>query len=909
MSGSAGLGVVTLDRALTIQSWNEWLASATGLPEGDARGRTLLSLVAAERAEIIRAFLDEVLSSGTSRVLAPAFHRYLIACPPREPARHFSEMQQFVTIAPLATGSTIAGVIVTIEDVTPQLDHQRDLAARIEAASPGEIPHGTIEAVGAPDWQLRGAAVRNLRQRASTAEIAHLLEALQRGYHDLNVVSSALQVLAAANRDVTSPLVDLLSAPQPDLRMHAALALGKVGDPSAVPALVKALDDQDANVRFHAIEALGAVGSAEAVERLAEIARSGDFFLSFPAVDALARSEDPRVGPALISLLDDDLLRPAVIEALASVADEDAVEPLAALLNRGGDDDTVASVAAALERIRAREEETFGAGAHIVDLARGAITALGAAALASAVERKRQPLASLVAVLGWTRSRGVHAIVGVLGDASVDAVASDALMAIGAAAVEPLLRRLPNADRGAAMTVVALLGALGDLRAVAPLKALLDSADAELVAAAAAALASLGEPSALESLLALFGHEQAIVRQTAIAAVNSIGADATGARIRTRLEDADARVRACAVRVAGYFGFESAIPGVLRALEDADEDVRRAAIEQLPVIDDARAAPRLIDALRRETPRNRAAAAHALRLVDASVAAVPLVGALGDADAWVRYFAATAAGQRRIADAVPALTRLAADDPAPHVRIAAIGALASIDPSVAGEISAPLVSDPDRDVASAALAALAGGSHPRADDLLEHAVKSGDAALGRAAVRALPLRASPRAAATLAWAARLEEPRDLSRLAVEALGQLASSGGAAARHAAIGVLLELASAPDVRDAALRVAATLPDGVVDDVATHLHAPRAATRLAVVEALARMRNPRASEALGAALADDDPRVRQAAVTAFGRLGTTSAATAVADLSTFDPDAGVRRVAAAMCRRRGWRGGDPR
>jgi hypothetical protein len=45
------------------------------------------------------------------------------------------------------------------------------------------------------------------------------------------------------------------------------------------------------------------------------------------------------------------------------------------------------------------------------------------------------------------------------------------------------------------------------------------------------------------------------------------------------------------------------------------------------------------------------------------------------------------------------------------------------------------------------------------------------------------------------------------------------------------------------------------------------------------------------------------------AFGRLGTTSAAIAVADLSMFDPDPGVRRVAAAMCRRRGWTGGEPR
>ena len=72
MNGSGELGIVTIDRAATIQSWNAWLASVTGLSEDDVRGRPLLSLVVPARREIVGAFLDEVLSSGTSRVLAPA---------------------------------------------------------------------------------------------------------------------------------------------------------------------------------------------------------------------------------------------------------------------------------------------------------------------------------------------------------------------------------------------------------------------------------------------------------------------------------------------------------------------------------------------------------------------------------------------------------------------------------------------------------------------------------------------------------------------------------------------------------------------------------------------------------------------------------------------------------------------
>jgi len=112
MNQSPGLGVVTIDRALTVQSWNQWLATATGLTEADARGRSLLSVVPSDRADAVRALLGEVLSTGATRVLAPAFHRYLIACPPREPSRHFAEMQQLVTIAPLGAVGYIQAAMV-----------------------------------------------------------------------------------------------------------------------------------------------------------------------------------------------------------------------------------------------------------------------------------------------------------------------------------------------------------------------------------------------------------------------------------------------------------------------------------------------------------------------------------------------------------------------------------------------------------------------------------------------------------------------------------------------------------------------------------------------------------------------------------------------------------------------------
>ncbi len=125
MNQSPGLGLLTTDRDLVVRSWNTWLAESTGLAEGQAQGRSLLDLLPEERRDLYRDVLAEVLESGASRVLAPAFHHYLIACPPRTPSAHFDHMQQRVTIAPLQGDAGVAGLMVTIDDVTERLDEDR----------------------------------------------------------------------------------------------------------------------------------------------------------------------------------------------------------------------------------------------------------------------------------------------------------------------------------------------------------------------------------------------------------------------------------------------------------------------------------------------------------------------------------------------------------------------------------------------------------------------------------------------------------------------------------------------------------------------------------------------------------------------------------------------------------------
>jgi HEAT repeat protein len=151
------------------------------------------------------------------------------------------------------------------------------------------------------------------------------------------------------------------SADDPRVRRYMALALGRLGDRRAVPALLQAAKDaapdgprSDPETQVYAVWALGAIGDSEAVPVLLELARSEDPGVrktavhalgSFPSEDsravlaaalsdavedvrwnaavALARRRDPAAVPVLLDMLDR-----SHIDAMAGMSEEQRVETL-----------------------------------------------------------------------------------------------------------------------------------------------------------------------------------------------------------------------------------------------------------------------------------------------------------------------------------------------------------------------------------------------------------------------------------------------------------------------------------------------------------------------------------------------------------------------------------------------------
>ena len=693
MTSTLSIGVFTTDADLTIQLWDATLARLTGITPESASGQALITLLPdLEKRGLLRPF-QRSLKEGVVEVLAPAFHHYLIPCTPVTAAKHFDKMQQRVTIAPLRDDQSIAGLIVTIEDVTERLEREREQSMPI------------LNALSDKDWRVRREAVKEVSKSPAPEAIAALLNSVAEHHHDPALLNSALQVLAAAsNVDTVSPLLELLHGPDPALRMQAALALGEQRDVRIAGALVKALNDEDTNVRYHAIEALGKQKAANAVDELVEIVESRDFFLAFAALEALAKIGDARIAPRMVPLLEDELLREPAISLLGQLGDESAVPPLVALLNTPTAPTDL--IADALATLSDRYEKQYGEGAYIADLSGREISPTGIQNLLDTLETPgKENLRSIALVLGWVKRSGVdRALTRLMGRIDLRDEIIEALVRHGPATLDLLISQLSAEDLEVRRSAVVALGRIGDSRATSALVNTLS--DEALAVDSANALAEIGDPKAVDGLLNLIGNDDASIRQASVSALNSVIPPLMSERIIPLLHDPDPNVRESAVKIAGYFGYPKASGALLELSRDPNERVRCAAIEHLPFVEDERALDVLVDAIKAETPNVRAAAARALGTMDAPEVVKPLVEGLSDDDVWVRYFSARALGRRRSEESVEALKRVVEKEKFNHVRIAALDSLGQIGGQRVAGIVAGLVRDHDPDVAHAAETAL-----------------------------------------------------------------------------------------------------------------------------------------------------------------------------------------------------------
>jgi HEAT repeat protein len=145
---------------------------------------------------------------------------------------------------------------------------------------------------------------------------------------------------------VVNALIEALKDPDRAVREDATIALGMIGDPRAIDALIEAM--KDGAVKRHAIMSLGMIGDARALPPVLDALKgkgirqdgtptpgcivSEEAFIKEAAATALGHFRDPRVIPDLIMLLKDNVLRERASDSLVLIGDA-AIEPLVAFLH------------------------------------------------------------------------------------------------------------------------------------------------------------------------------------------------------------------------------------------------------------------------------------------------------------------------------------------------------------------------------------------------------------------------------------------------------------------------------------------------------------------------------------------------------------------------------------------------
>ena len=748
-----------------------------------------------------------------------------------------------------------------------------------------------------PDKGVWWNAARTLGEIGGAA-VDPLVELLHEAGDEIRPL--AAMALTEIGSPAVEPLIELLSVPS--LRRTAAAALAKIGEPAAeaciraldstdgkaqetlqevlgalgepaVPALIQSLTSGKSRIRSRVAEILGrmnwepwsdserawylvareewmelALMGSPAVEPLIRMLSGDDARIRCEAAATLGEIGDPAAVGALVDALADEAVAPVAADALVAIG-EPVVAPVLELLEGGaggaresavevlGRLGTPEAVPAIIELVRTGEDRLHR---KAVDALIG-IGAPAVDALIPLLGEEGDGQAGAAAVLTGIGVPALEPLAGALGD-------ENSSIRMGAARVLEKLGWVPEA--GTAEETVHLIALqrwpeIVDIGAPAVdlLMPRLGDLDPAVQAGAMEALVGLGAP-AVPSLILLLGRKA--LRDPAIETLVGIGEPAVEPLIqaleKTRLRKTAAGVlvrigrpaAGALVPVLGHPEIGQTAAGILEAMGEEAFDL-------------------LVEALGNDDALIRQRAGDLLAGLGEAVAA-PLVGALGHPDDAVRLGAIDVL--TRLGSPVVDLLMQALNDERYLVRLGAAEVLgrAGWEPRTESETVSYLI-------AKEQWASVA-GIGPGAVGPLIRTLNDPDSAIQMGAARALGLIGAP-AVVRLIYELRIEQD-GTQRKAVEALKMIGEP--------AVIPLIEALQDRDwqIRLGAARALVGIGDPAVEPLVRALRAAPPTIRMGAAATLGKIGNPAAIEPLIDALLHDDRRLGRVVVRALGMMG---------------------------------------
>ncbi len=378
-------------------------------------------------------------------------------------------------------------------------------------------------------------------------------------------------------------LLEYLAHPDADVRIRSALALGRIQDPSTIPALAEALSDEIPPVRAAAAFALGQTWDEGAEQIL---------------IEALELEKNPRV-------------RGAIVDALGKLGTEKACKPLAEALD-APEPDVRGRAAIALGLLGRREVPHEGADLALIRHADEFDDEVRWRVYYGLARRKPKPaLEALIKGLGDEHplvrayaARGLgelrddaalFPLISVLADEDWRVVVNSA-RALGESgdsrAVEALAQLAESENEHIALTALESLGKLGGARAEEIIAEAIESESWRITATSARAIAMAESVRAVPVLLEILDSPDPRIRAASAQGLGTVG-DSRSVEALMNLVSRESNTLVLAAAFGALAGLEGVDPSALRQLAPRCEDMVVAAslAEALGEMGDEESAP------------------------------------------------------------------------------------------------------------------------------------------------------------------------------------------------------------------------------------------------------------------------------------------------------------------------------
>ncbi len=186
------------------------------------------------------------------------------------------------------------------------------------------------------DPRIRRTTIIALRRLGVREAIPRMIEMLSDyllapNQRDLPVVKTLVAAVGDLEAEDAVPVLIRVMHGYVGSRSLAAKALGQIQDPEAAPALIEALDVQSRSLQLAALKSLGQLHYQDALPAVRAFLDSADPRLRRTAALTLGALGDERAISHLLEIARTDeshLVRPAAVEALGMVGDEDLLDQL-----------------------------------------------------------------------------------------------------------------------------------------------------------------------------------------------------------------------------------------------------------------------------------------------------------------------------------------------------------------------------------------------------------------------------------------------------------------------------------------------------------------------------------------------------------------------------------------------------